>query len=123
MRIFVAVLGIGSTVAALALLVVLAIENRSWGHSADILWLIILFTAIPLFSLYHVYRMLRTAYRPDFPKANLGPVAALLILGGIVGLALAGMSISAGPHGATGFILGLLFQLAMVCVARYKFAA
>jgi hypothetical protein len=122
MRGFVAVVGVASAIAALVLLVVLAIENRSWGQSADLLPLILIFSIVPISTLYHVYRMLLAVYRPAFPAENLGPIAALLILGAVLGLGLTGMSIAGGPHGAALFIVGLLFQLAIVCAARYKFA-
>jgi hypothetical protein len=122
-RAFVAVVGVGSGIAALVLMVVLAIENMSWGSSANILPIIAVFSVVPLFTLYHVHRMLRAAYRPGFPRENLGPIAALLILGAVLGLGLVGASITGGPHGAALFILGLVFQLLMVCAARYKFAA
>ncbi len=122
MRPFVAIIGIGSVVAAFGLLIALGFTARPSGDFSSMVAVIALASALALLTAYQIYRLLEYSGKPGFPKHNLPPIAALLILGTLGGLTMVAGAISDGGHGMGLLIPGLLIHLILTCVARYKFA-
>jgi hypothetical protein len=122
MRSAVLALEIGSMVAVLGLIVGLVVTAVVLGEDVAATVVFIAIAALlALSTAYQNYRLFQRSKTSEFPQRNLPPIAALLIFGGLI-LVVIGAAISEGGH-AMGVVLpGFLIQLALVCVARYKFA-
>lgn len=122
MRGFVALIGVGSVVTALGLVLALALTARPSGDIASMVVFIALAALLALSTAYQMYRLLQYSTKPQSPKHNLAPIAALLIFGALVGLTLVAAAIADGAHGMALLLPGFLIHLVLTCVARYKFA-
>jgi hypothetical protein len=122
MRGFVALIGGTSAIAALGLLLALAITARPSGDIAAMVVFLVIASILVLSTAYQIYRLLQNAIKPQFPRQNLAPIAALLIFGGLVGLTLVALAIEDGAHGMGLLLPGFLIHLVAACVARYRYA-
>jgi hypothetical protein len=122
MRPFVALIGISSVVAAFGLVLALGVTARTSGDFSSTVLVIALAAALASSTAYQIFRLLKYSAKPEFSKHNLSPIAALLLLGAVVGLTMVAGAISDGGHGMALLIPGFLIHLILTCVARYKFA-
>jgi hypothetical protein len=122
MRRLVALIGTVSVATAFALLVWLGITAKSSGELPGVMVVVALALALAISTGYQTYRLLQHTAGPGFPRENLQPIAALLIFGALIGLAMVAGAVSDGAHGMGLLLPGFLIHLVTTCVARYKFA-
>ena len=94
-----------------------------WGVGAsDVAIIGLLNAGLLASSVYYTTHLVKFSYSADAIPLKVQRVRALLFGGALFAVVLLALSLSEGPHGAGAATWGLIIQLGLVVVARYKLA-
>jgi len=118
------VIGTLSLIADGALLLVLYARTDLGIPFAESLFVLLIVPAVFIyFTAHHFARLVRLGARPDISSINRARITALLVIAAICGPGGLWLAIAAGPHlSASVAAFGLMAQLLLTCLARFKFA-